>query len=212
MSDIWLYATRITGIGAWLAITASVVWGLAITGRNLSSSVAPAALRQPASAMVSAHRFLATFAVVASLGHAATVMIDDRITVGVLQLVVPLTHERPAAVAWGVVALQLLLAVHVTALLVRHLTRKAWTTIHRLGLVVYVIATYHAVELGHSSDNVLFQATALATVHVVLALLVLRLVRRDQRRRRAGARRRVVVRSSAEADGVEATDEEPATP
>jgi DMSO/TMAO reductase YedYZ heme-binding membrane subunit len=106
----------------------------------------------------------------------------------VLQLVVPLTHERPTRIAWGVVAFQLLLAVHITALLMRYLTRKAWTTIHRLGLVVYVIATYHAIELGHSSDNVAFQATALATVHVVLALLVLRLVRRDQNRRRITTR------------------------
>ncbi|MDY7105718.1 MAG: ferric reductase-like transmembrane domain-containing protein [Actinomycetota bacterium] len=190
MSDIWNDATRITGIAAWLAVTASVVWGLAIAGKNLSTSVAPAALRRPASAMLHAHRFLATFAVVAAVLHALAVMADDRVTVGVLQLIVPLSHEEPTRVAWGVVAFQLLIAVHVTALAMRFLTRKAWTTIHRLGLAVYVIATYHAVELGHSADNVLFKATALASVHTVLALVVLRVVRRERRRNRipAGAR------------------------
>lgn len=168
-SDVWLHAARAGGIVAWLLLTLNVVWGLVHSTRIVGGRLAPAWWND-------LHRFFAGLAVAFALVHVLALVVDDHYDIGPVQLVVPLSTASPPKVAWGVVVLHLLVAVEVTSLLMRHVPRRVWRAVHHLTTPAYVLATYHGIELGTDAAGATFRIACLASVHVVLALLLVRIV------------------------------------
>ena len=59
------------------------------------------------------------------------------------------TSYRTTAVAWGVLAFWLLVAVEVSSLVMHRLPRRTWYGIHLTSYVIAVAATLHALYTGH---------------------------------------------------------------
>ena len=138
-THLWWYTARASGMVAWVLLTASVLWGLALSTRVLGRHPRP-------NWMLDLHRFLGGVAVVVTGAHLASLVADSWVHVGLTELLVPFTGSyRPTAVAWGVVAFYLLLAVEVTSLLRRHLSRPAWRAVHFLSFPLFVLATAHGI-------------------------------------------------------------------
>lgn len=89
-------------------------------------------------------------------------------------LFVPLhTWWHPVAVAWGVVALYLLLAVELTSLLQRQLPRRWWRRVHYGSFPLYAFATVHLASAGTDGGTPALQWSAvIATALVVFLALV----------------------------------------
>ena len=92
-------------------------------------------------------------------------------------LLVPMASAwKPGAVAWGVVAFYLLVAIEVTSLLGRRFPKKWWRAIHSLSFPLFVIASIHLFVAGTERNNpaVLFSVMIVSTL--VGFLLVVRLL------------------------------------
>jgi DMSO/TMAO reductase YedYZ heme-binding membrane subunit len=85
------------------------------------------------------------------------------------------TTWHPAAVAWGIVAFYVLLAVEVTSLLKARIGRTWWRRTHYLSFALFAFSTVHAVTAGTDTRSGLV-LVALAVVSVpVFALAGVRL-------------------------------------
>jgi hypothetical protein len=172
--ELWWYTVRATGLVAWLLVTASVVWGLLLSLRRLS--------RPRPAWMLDLHRFLGGLSLLFVVAHVAALAFDSFVGFDWDDLLVPYASSwRPAAVAWGIAAAYLLVAVEVSSLLMRHLRRGLWHAVHLLSLAVFVAITVHALMAGADADEPLFRAFAAGSSVVVVLLLAVRVARRRPR-------------------------------
>ena len=117
--QVWWYLTRASGIVAWLMLTASVIWGVVLSTKAFPEHRRPAWL-------LDLHRWLGGLAVSFTAIHLGALVADSYVHFGLADLLVPYASSwQPGAVALGVVALWLLLAVEVTSLAMKRLPRRS---------------------------------------------------------------------------------------
>ena len=156
---------RASGLVAWTLLAASVLWGLVITTRILEGRPRPAWV-------LDIHRFLGGIATIFVVVHVGALMLDTYVGFGLTSVLVPFaTTWHPVAVAWGIVAMYVLLAVEITSLLRSRLPKRAWRATHFASLPLFVIATIHGLFAGTDAREwfVLFGATAITVVVAGLA-------------------------------------------
>ena len=138
------YVARAAGLMAWALLTASVVWGLAI------STKAKAFGRRPKPAWtLDLHRFLGGLATIFTAVHVGAILVDTYVKFDLVSVLVPFAASwRPAAVAWGVASLYLLLAVELTSLAKARIPRRWWRSIHFASFPLFVMATIHLLTPG----------------------------------------------------------------
>lgn len=141
-SRLWWYTARADGLVAWSLLAASVLWGLALSTRLGAGKPRPAWL-------LDLHRFLGGAGLVFTGLHVVSILLDSYVHFGLVEVLVPLTGDwHPVAVAWGVAALYLLVAVELTSLLRSHLSQRAWRLSHYLSFPLFALATTHALSAG----------------------------------------------------------------
>ncbi len=162
MGTLPWYIARAAGLVAWGLLSASVVWGLALSTRALGRTPRPAWL-------LDLHRYLGGLATVFTGVHIAAVVADSYVHFGVASVLVP-----GAAVAWGVVGLYLLLAVELTSLARSRLPRKVWRMTHAASFPLFVVATVHLLTAGTDAGALLTRALVTAVVATVAGLTAYR--------------------------------------
>ena len=134
------FVTRSSGIMTWALSTASIVFGLSLSTRLVRRKGVPAWLN-------ALHRHLGTLTVAFVAVHLGALVADNWVHFGLVDLFVPMASGwRPGAVAWGVVALYLLVAVQVTSWCKRWLPRRVWHSVHLTSIPMFVFGTLHAVQ------------------------------------------------------------------
>jgi len=155
---LWWYLSRATGLVAWGLALASIVVGLALASRALGP-------KPKAPWLLSLHRWLGGLTVVFTAGHVGSVVADSFVHFGPADVLVPFASSwRPAAVAWGVIAAWLLVAIEVTSLQMRRLSKRSWHVIHLLSYAVAVLATVHGVTAGADTSNPIFGWTMVSAL------------------------------------------------
>ena len=181
------YLARAAGLVTWALCAASILWGLALSTRIRRRGL-PAWL-------FDLHTFLGGAALVFCAIHLAALAADDYVSFGPAELFVPMVSTwKPGAVAWGIVAADLLLAVEVTSLLRRVLPRKLWRSVHLSSAALFVAGTVHGITAGTDWPRTVVQVGAVGVILLVVLATGARLVRRE--RRRAPERRSTRVGSS----------------
>ena len=167
---VW-YTIRASGIVTWALVTASVLWGLLLASHST---------RRPRPAWVlDLHRFLSGLALAFLALHLGALLADSFIGFTPAALVVPFASRwRPAAVAWGIVACDLLVVVEITSVLMARLSRRLWHATHLLSFVVFATATVHGLTAGTDAGGVAVRACAFGSIAAVAALAGFRLVAR----------------------------------
>ncbi len=164
---LW-YSARAAGIVAWALATASVVWGLALSTRAMGSKPRPAWL-------FDLHRFLGGTALAFTAIHVASLLLDSYVHFSLVNIVVPFTGTwRPAAVAWGVVALYALLAVELTSLARSRIPKVLWRRVHFASFALFAAGTIHALSAGTDAHSTAFTFAALGACGLVGALTAIR--------------------------------------
>jgi methionine sulfoxide reductase heme-binding subunit len=176
------YLARSSGMVAWLLVTGSVVWGIALAGRIGTDRVSPAW-------MLDLHRFLGGTATSFLGVHIAALVADNYAHYGWREVLVPFTTAERAtgittAVAWGIIAMYLLVAVELTSLLRRRLPRRVWRRVHYLSFPLFVLCTVHGFQAGTDRAVMAFGVSMVAAVCGTTVMTVMRLVARTQRSRR----------------------------
>jgi predicted ferric reductase len=185
--QIWWYLARGSGIVAWLMLTASVIWGIVLSTKAFPEHRRPAWL-------LDLHRWLGGLTVTFVAIHLATLVADSYIQFDLVDLAIPFASDwKPLAVALGVFAMWLLIAVELTSLAMKRLPRRVWRAIHLSSYAVFLLASFHAALAGTDRSQWLYQGTAVASIAAVMWATVYRLTHR----RRRGNNRRTPAPTSA---------------
>jgi hypothetical protein len=111
--------------------------------------------------------------------HLFALWADSFVTFGPAELFVPLVSAwKPVAVAWGIVACYLLVAIEITSLLMRRISRRVWHAVHLSSFGLFAFATIHALTAGTDAGEPLVQWFAILSTFVIVNLTVLRVVSR----------------------------------
>ena len=155
----WM-AARATGIVAFLLLTLQIVLGLVLshpTNRstwNVSKRIFPW------------HEHLWVFVMAFLIAHIVSLVIDPKSGVSVGAVFIPgLAEYRSSPVAIGTFALYAFIVTAVTARWTKLLPRGAWLALHRLALLIFVMAWMHGVLAGTDTAS-------LVPLYVAAGLLV----------------------------------------
>ena len=139
---IWWYLARGAGLTSWALAAVTLVWGLLLSTRSFTRRPRPAWI-------LDLHRTLGGLTVAFFGVHLVGLFADGYVHFGPAQLLIPLASTwRPGAVAWGIVALYLLIANEATSLWRRHLPASWWRRLHIVSIAVFPLGTIHALTTG----------------------------------------------------------------
>lgn len=180
-THLWWYVARASGIVAAVLVAAAVIWGLLLSTRVLQDRPRPAWL-------LDLHRMLGGLSVAFVAVHVAALMADSYVGFGVADVLVPFaTDWRPGPVAFGILAMYLLVAVELTSLAMRKLPRRWWHGIHLSSYVCFWAVAIHGAAAGTDAANPLLQWGSIAAIAAVVGLTLYRVVAgRRARRKRPG--------------------------
>ncbi len=183
------YVARSSGLIAWALVTASILWGLALSSRLVRRRGVPAWL-------LALHKYLGTLSIIFVVIHILGLVADNYVYYGWAEIFIPMaTKWRPGPTAWGIAGFYLLAAIQVTSWMMRRMPRRVWHTIHISSIALFVFATIHGFQSGADRSNRLVQWSALVGGMLVGTLLLFRLLTRSER----GSRRKKG-RTAAKAD------------
>jgi sulfoxide reductase heme-binding subunit YedZ len=157
---IW-YLARAGGVVAYLLLTFTVCVGVGLAGRARVPGF-------PRVAVNELHRFAGILAGTFIAIHVGAVLLDSYVPFTIPQAVIPLADSyRPVAIAFGILAAELLIALAVTNRLRRVLPRRIWRGAHYLNFAVWASATIHGISAGTDNATMWLMAiyvSAIATV------------------------------------------------
>ena len=166
----WWWLARATGMVAWALATASIVWGLALSGRLLRRRKLPAWL-------LDLHRYLGTLTLAFVAVHMGALTLDHYVGFSLRDLLVPMASTwKPGAVVWGIAAFYVLVVIQVTSWGMKWLPRKVWHGIHCSSFFVFVAATVHGVTAGTDAAEPLVQMGAVVGTTLLITLVFLRVL------------------------------------
>ena len=158
------YVARAGGLLAWALSAFSILWGLLITSRALGKRISGPRL-------LDLHRFIGGLSVVFVAVHIIGLRLHryEDIHFGFKDVLVPMHSSwHPGAVAYGIVAMYLLIAVEITSLLRRKLPASVWRRLHYSGFVVFLLGSIHALKVGTDVQNpVIWWPSAVVCASVV---------------------------------------------
>jgi sulfoxide reductase heme-binding subunit YedZ len=156
----WLLA-RASGLTAYGLLTASVLAGLVLKARPFGRAL------KPASAM-DVHRFLALLGLGTLALHGVALTLDRTVRMPLAALLVPgASPYRPAAVAGGVLAAELMALVYVSFALRRRIGARNWRRLHWATYLVFLLGTVHGLAAGTDSAQPWARALYLGAVGAV---------------------------------------------
>jgi DMSO/TMAO reductase YedYZ heme-binding membrane subunit len=157
---------RAAGIGAYVALFLSVAWGLVMT-----TGVVARRVSKPAANTF--HAAVATCGLALLGVHLGLLLVDPYMPFRWNQVLVPMASTyRPVAIAIGVGAMYLVVAVLATSWARKRIGTRWWRRIHLLATPAFVLALLHGLFAGSDSGQTwaiaLYGATGSLTLFLVL--------------------------------------------
>jgi hypothetical protein len=164
------YIARAAGLTSWALLVFATLWGLALSTKILGKRPRP-------NWILDLHRWLGGLAVIFTGVHVGALLVDQYVHFGVEDVLVPFASSwHPAAVAWGVVAFYMLLAVELTSLARHRLPNSFWRGIHYMSFPLFLSATAHGLTAGTDASSLMLRAAIITALAVFAALLAARVV------------------------------------
>lgn len=163
------YIARAAGLVSWALLAAATLWGLALSTKVFGRRPRP-------NWLLDLHRWLGGTALAFTGVHVVALLADQYVHFGLTEIFVPLASKwHPVAVAWGIVAAYLLVAVEVTSLARKRLSKRIWHRVHTASFVLFVMATVHGLTAGTDGRTLVVRLVALAVGTVFIGLTAIRL-------------------------------------
>jgi sulfoxide reductase heme-binding subunit YedZ len=176
-SDAVWYLMRGSGVTALLLLTAVVVLGI-LTSRKTTLPTLPRF------ATMALHRSISLLTVIFLVIHVSTAVVDPDAQVRALDAVVPfLGSSQALMLGLGTLALDVFAAVIVSSLLMRHVGRRVWRTIHWFGYATWPLAFVHSLGTGSDSGTLWLRVLAVSMAVTIGAAVAWRVpIERPARR------------------------------
>lgn len=173
------YVSRSSGWVAFVLLACTVIWGVLGISKLIERRGLPRWL-------LDLHRHLAFLTVVFTGVHLAALVADNYMRIAWKEILVPFAMDyRPGAVAWGVVALYLLVAVQVSSWLRSRMPRRWWRRIHFLSYPTLWMVTMHGLRAGTDAGRPLVRWGVVTIVAAVAFVTFWRVFTVAPRRRRS---------------------------
>ncbi len=182
MSDklAW-YVARSSGWVAFALLALTVLWGLLGVTRLIERKGLPRWL-------LDLHKHLALLTIAFTAVHLGALVADNFMQIGWREIMVPFALDyRSGAVAWGVVAMYLLVAIQVSSWLRHRMPRRWWRSIHFLSYPVLWMTAMHGLRAGTDADAAVVRYGVIAIVGLVSFATLIRVFTVGPRRRRGDA-------------------------
>jgi DMSO/TMAO reductase YedYZ heme-binding membrane subunit len=167
--QFWWFVTRSSGLVAWALLMASMVWGVLLATRVLKPHDKPGWL-------LDLHRWLGALTVVFVGVHLLALVLDDYVTFGWSDLLVPFASGYARfAVGLGVIALYLLVAVQVSSLAMRRIPTRYWRWLHLTSYALVLATSWHAVLVGTDVGRAPYSVVAVVLSVLPIVALVVRM-------------------------------------
>jgi sulfoxide reductase heme-binding subunit YedZ len=164
---VWVIL-RAAGIGAFVMTFLSVVWGLTATTGIVSSRVSRATA-------TTLHQFISTCGLFLVGVHVGGVLIDTYTPFSLSDVLIPFSSTyRPVAIAFGIVAMYVLVGVIVLSWMRRTIGTVWWRRSHLLAVPVFALALVHGLLAGTDSARPFVWWAYVASAFVVVFLLLVR--------------------------------------
>jgi methionine sulfoxide reductase heme-binding subunit len=138
---------RSAGIGAYVMVFLSVAWGLVATSAALGRRVSKASA-------VLTHQFFSTCGLLLLGIHVGGLLVDTFMPFGAADILVPgAASYRPAATAFGVIAMYATVVVLVTSWIRKRIGTTWWRRMHLLAVPAFVLSLAHGVFSGTDSTR-----------------------------------------------------------
>lgn len=182
----WWYLTRASGIVATVLFGLSLTWGLFFTSRSTGRRPKP-------NWWLDLHNMLGGLSLAFTVVHVLAVIIDPNAGFSLVQALVPgLASDLTLAMAYGIVATYVLLALVATSWPELRFRRSVWRAIHLVSIPAAVLTALHAYQTGSDRSALAFQAmivTLFAAIVYAGALRTLSIRRRRGKKKERGSRR-----------------------
>ncbi|MFZ4518935.1 MAG: ferric reductase-like transmembrane domain-containing protein [Microthrixaceae bacterium] len=170
--QFWWYVARASGMVAAVLVVLTLIWGLLLSTKLIERRGLPAWLTD-------LHRGLGGLSCAFIGIHLLALWADSYEHFGPAELFVPFASTwKRGPVAWGVVALWMLVVVEGTSLVMRRMPRKVWRGFHYLSYPVGVLVGVHALTAGTDASNPVFIGVTVALGAVLLFLVIYRILSR----------------------------------
>jgi methionine sulfoxide reductase heme-binding subunit len=157
-SEALWYLSRATGLVAFVLLSLVVVLGITIRRNGKVPGM-------PRFAGVGLHRNASLFAVVLLVIHIVTAVLDPYVTIGWLATVVPFTSSyEPVWLGLGALAIDLTIAVVITALLRHRIGMKIFRAVHWLAYAAWPVAAVHGIGAAADLQSGVLLGVVLATI------------------------------------------------
>jgi DMSO/TMAO reductase YedYZ heme-binding membrane subunit len=159
---------RAAGIGAYVMLFLSIVWGLVATTSVLGKRISKASA-------TAVHQFIATCGLVLLGVHLGGLLVDSFMPFSIGDLTIPMAASfRPVATTFGIVAMYAMVFVIVTSWLRKRIGTKWWRRTHLLAVPTFALSMVHGIFAGTDSTRPAMWWTYVGTGLVVLFLVVVR--------------------------------------
>jgi DMSO/TMAO reductase YedYZ heme-binding membrane subunit len=161
---LFWYVARSAGLVAWGLLALSVGLGVLLASRLAGRRPSPAWLQ-------SIHCYLSGLASIFVVIHVLGIVADSYVHFRLVDVLVPLASSwHPVAVAWGIVAMWLLVAVELTSLARASLPRNVWRVVHMSSYPLFLLASVHMLSAGTDAFTAPVRMLVLAGTLALTAL------------------------------------------
>jgi methionine sulfoxide reductase heme-binding subunit len=181
-SQLAWYMIRASGITAYILVTLSVIWGIAL-GSSAIKNWSPGPLT------MLLHATIAWLGLIFGMLHGLLLMFDGYFHYHLTDILIPFTGPyRPLATGLGVLGFWVLVVVTPSfALKKRLFSHRAWKTLHYTSYAAFLLVTLHGLSAGTDATNLGFRLLFGTSVLITLVLLGYRIATRRSPGKKAGA-------------------------
>ena len=159
---------RSAGIGAYLMLFLSVSWGLVATTALLGK-------RASRASATTVHQFMSTCGLFLLGIHIGGLLLDTFVPFGPKDVLIPMrTTFKPIPVAFGIVAMYVMVFLIVTSWLRKRLGTKWWRRTHLLAVPAFTLSMVHGLFAGTDSTRPWMWPVYVVTGATVLFLVLVR--------------------------------------
>ena len=150
---VWIVA-RATGVAAYIALSLSILSGIALRTSVLDFLATNRALR-------SLHDFMTWIWIPLGFGHVTALLLDRTALITPLDVVVPFqVSYAPVAIGLGTLSLDLVVVITVSSWLRRRMDDRLWRWIHRSSYLMFVTMFVHALMSGTDFSSPLISSVS----------------------------------------------------
>ena len=180
---VW-YVDRAAGYTALVLLTASILLGLLL-------SLKVASPRWPRFLTNDVHEYITLMALVFIAIHGFAILIDPFMRFGWGDVLVPLgTAYHPMAMALGIVAGYLALAIWLSSRVRKQIGFRMWRRLHYATFLVYTFSCVHSLLIGNDRTTTWGRGVVVMSVVLVVALTAIRVATSGPDRPAGPAKRR----------------------